>query len=285
MVHQVDIVSTLMNFSRDGKKAVKKNCDEGLCYLIFAVMITVSSQLLSDRLFSSLITLGAAFQCLGFILLRLKVRKQRGVQGISVNSLQLYAVALSCRLFSTLQYNGYLPVDRSGDWLYQLVDMASLGVVCSLIHAMRTKHQDSYNFEADTCGVKWFLIGAAVLSFWVHPQLNNRKIPDMAWTYALYIETVAMIPQLWMLTKLGGEVESLASHYIACIFIARVLMMCFWVHTYHELRPKDSDFNLGGIGVMGTQLLQCVIFADFMWYYVRSIRTNTKLVLPQSFAI
>jgi len=275
----------LLNFSRDGKKAVQRNCDEGLCYLIFAVIITAAAQLFSDRIFSAIITLSASIQCLGFILLRLKVRKQRGVQGISEKSLQLYAVALSCRLYSTLLYNGYLPDDRSGDWLYQSIDLVSLAVVCSLIHAVKTKHNQSYNFEADTCSVKWVLLVVVVLSFFVHPRLNNRRIPDVAWTCALYIETVAMVPQLWMLTKLGGDVESLASHYIACIFTARVLMMCFWLHAYDELRPRGSDFNLPGLGVMGTQLLQIVIFADFMWYYVRSIRTNMKLVLPQSFVL
>ena len=94
-----------------------------------------------------------------------------------------------------------------------------------------------------------------------------------------------MIPQLWMLFKMGGEVESLASHFIACVFMSRLLMMTFWIHTYHELKPKESDFNLPGFGVMGAQITQCVIFADFMYYYVRSMRNNTRLVLPQSFSI
>jgi hypothetical protein len=282
---QFDAVSALSQFKRDGSKLVKKNADEGFVYFVFAAMVVASAQMLSDRVFSAIITLGAAFQCLGFVLLRLKVRKQHGVQGISGKSLQLYAVALCCRLFSTLQFNGYLPVDRTGDWLYQLVDLVALGVVYTLIVMVRNTHNATYHYEFDTCSIGWFALGAFILSFFIHPHLNNRKIPDMAWTCALYIETVAMIPQLWMLFKMGGEVESLASHFIACVFMSRVLMMTFWVNTYHELRPKESDFNLPGFGVMGAQLLQCVIFADFMYYYVRSIRNNTKLVLPSSFAI
>jgi len=284
MAH-IDLVATLFSLRRDGGKVVKKNADEALTYFIFAVVVVCAAQMLSDRVFSALITLGAAFQCLGFILLRLKVRKQHGVQGISGKTLQLYAVALLCRLYSTLQYNGYLPVDRTGDWLYQVVDLVALCVIWSLIVAVRTTHNWSYHHEHDTCPIHWLVIACFLLSFLVHPHLNNRKIPDVAWTCSLYIETVAMVPQLWMLTKLGGEVESLASHYIACVFVSRIMMMGFWVNTYHELKPKTSDFNLPGFGVMGSQLLQCVIFGDYMYYYIRSIRNNTKLVLPQSLSI
>merc|ERR550537_1436742 len=152
-----DLVATLFNLRRDGGKAVKKNGDEALAYFVFAVVVVCAVQMLSDRVFSAIITLGAAFQCLGFVLLRLKVRKQRGVQGVSGRSLQLYAVALCCRLFSTLQYNGYLPVDRTGDWLYQLVDLVALGVVYSLIVATRTTHSVTYHDEYDTCKIRWFV--------------------------------------------------------------------------------------------------------------------------------
>lgn len=278
-----DLVTLFLAIYRS--KAIKNNVDEGLVYAVFGVILCFGAKFLTDFTFSALITLAAAVQCLGFCLLRLQIRKQRGAQGISSRALQLYVVMYGCRLFSTLQYNGYLPVDRTGDWLYQMVDVIALAVVYSLILAVRTTHQHSYHYEHDTCPIHWFVLLAVVMSFFVHPHLNNRKIPDMAWTCALYLESVAMVPQLWMLTKLGGEVESLASHYIACVFLSRLLMMGFWVHTYHELKPKDSDFNMPGFGVMGSQLLQCVIFGDFMYYYIRSIRNNTKLVLPQSFAI
>lgn len=266
-------------------KASKNHKDEALGYFVFSVMAFACAHIFSDRLFSSTITLSAACQCLGFVLLRLKVRKQRGAQGISVKTLQLYAVSLCCRLYSTLQYNGYLPVDRSGDWLYQLVDVVALAVVAGLLHTIATKHSDTYMADLDTCKISWFFVGCFILSLFVHPHLNNSLIPDLAWTLALYVETIAMVPQLWLMTKQGGEVEALGGHYIACIFVSRVVMMIFWVHSYHELTPKGSDFNLPGLGVMGTQILQCVLLADFMYLYVKSVRYNTKLVLPETFAI
>lgn len=279
----MDLVALVQVFGKN--KAVKNNYDEALAYCVFAVILVFAAKFLSDLKFSAIITCGAAVQCLGFCLLRLKVRKQRGVVGISSKTLQLFVCAYTCRLFSTLQYNGYLPVDRSGDWVYQLCEVVALLVAVSLLASMHSVHEASYESHHDTCKIQWFLIVALALAYLIHPSLNNRRTPDMAWTAALYLESVAMVPQLFMMTKKGGEVESLASHYIACVFVSRVLMMCFWFRSYPELKPKTADFNLPGYGVMGAQMLQLVLFGDFMYYYVKSWKDASRMVLPHAIAV
>jgi len=279
----MDFVTLFLSISQS--KYVKNNGDESLVYGCFAVVLMFAAKFLSDWKFSAIITLGAAVQCLGFCLLRLKIRKQKGVQGISSRTLQMFLMAYVFRLFSTLQYNGYLPVDRSGDWVYQACDVVSLLVIVSLITTMHTLHENTYEKSNDTCAIHWFVLGCMVLAWLIHPSLNNRRLPDMAWTAALYCESVAMVPQLFLMMKKGGEVESLASHYIACVFVSRLLMMTFWFHSYHELKPKDADYNLPGYGVMGAQAMQVVLFGDFMWHYVKSIRDSSRMVLPSSMSV
>jgi len=278
-----DLVTLFLAVYRS--KAIKNNVDEGLVYGVFSVILFFGAKFLTDFTFSALITLAAAVQCLGFCLLRLQIRKQRGAQGISSRALQLYVVMYGCRLFSTLQYNGYLPVDRTGDWVYQLTDLAALIVVVSILVSVHSQCEKSYEREMDTCNINMFLAGCFVLAYMVHPHLNNRKIPDMAWTAALYLESIAMVPQLFLLMKKGGEVDNLSSHYIACVFVSRCLMLSFWGNSYVELKPKGSEFNFPGYGVIGAQLLQVVIFGDFMWLYVKHVRTRTKLVLPTSISV
>jgi len=266
-------------------KQVKDNGDEALVYGAFACVLLFAGKFLTDWKFSAVITLSAAVQCLGFCLLRLKIRQQHGAQGISSRSLQLFAVMYVCRLFSTLQFNGYLPVDRTGDWVYQTCEVCALAVIVSVLASVHSQHEGSYEKENDTCAIMPFLIGCVFLSTLVHPSLNNRRIPDIAWTAALYLESIAMVPQLFLMTKKGGEVESLASHYVACVFVSRILMMSFWINSYAELKPKGSDFNWPGYGVMGAQALQVVLFADFMWYYVKGLRANARMVLPQAMSV
>lgn len=279
----MDLV-TIFQKVKNNKK-VKENGDEALVYSAFVLVLVFAGKFLTDFKFSAVITLGAAVQCLGFCLLRLKIRQQRGAMGISSRTLQMFAVMYVCRLFSTMQYNGYLPVDRTGDWVYQACEFTALVVCISVLASVHSQHESTYEKENDTCAIWPFVIGCFVLSFLVHPSLNNRRIPDMAWTAALYLESVAMVPQLYMMSKKGGEVETLASHYIACVFVSRLLMMSFWMNSYPELKPKGADFNLPGFGVMGAQALQVVLFGDFMWYYVKGIRTSSKMVLPQAMSV
>lgn len=279
----MDLV-TIFQKVKNNKK-VKENGDEALVYSAFVLVLVFAGKFLTDFKFSAVITLGAAVQCLGFCLLRLKIRQQRGAMGISSRTLQMFAVMYVCRLFSTMQYNGYLPVDRTGDWVYQACEFTALVVCISVLASVHSQHESTYEKENDTCAIWPFVIGCFVLSFLVHPSLNNRRIPDMAWTAALYLESVAMVPQLYMMSKKGGEVETLASHYIACVFVSRLLMMSFWMNSYPELKPKGADFNLPGFGVMGAQALQVVLFGDFMWYYVKGLRTSSRMVLPQSMSV
>merc|ERR1719321_514819 len=175
--------------------------DECLVYAIFLLCLGFAARFLSDMKFSAAITMGAAVQCLGFCLLRLKIRKQGGAQGVSSRTLQMFLVMYLCRLFSTLQYNGYLPVDRTGDWAYQACDCAAVCVVLSILVAIHSDYESTYEKQMDTCAIHWFFLGCMVFAVAVHPHLNNRTLPDMAWTGALYMESVAMVPQLYLMSK------------------------------------------------------------------------------------
>jgi hypothetical protein len=278
----MDLVTLVLTISRN--KYIRDSIDEFLMYGAFIVILCFGSKLFSDGTFSARITLGAAVQGLGFCLLRLKIRKQRSVEGISSRTLQMYAVAYMCRLYSTLQYNGYLPIDKSGDWAYQLCDVVALLVVLSVLFAIHGKYESSYEKDKDTCAIHICLALCFALAYLIHPHLNNRAIPDMAWTAGLYLEALAMVPQLFMMAKKGGEVETLASHYIACCFICRLLYISFWVHSYTELLPKGSTLNVPGMGVIGAQVLQVVLFGDFMYYYVKGLRFS-RMTLPGSISV
>jgi hypothetical protein len=264
-------------------KSMKNNVEEIAAYVMFLFITYLIKSFITDHWFSSLLTLSAAVQGLGFCLLWLQIRKNGHVQGISSRSISLYLVAYMSRLFSTLRYNGYLPIDRTGDWVYQALDVAALFVVCSLLWDVNVVHSKSYEADLDTCNCSWFLALCTCLAYLVHPDLNNSWVADAAWTLALYVESIAMVPQLFMLTKKGGEVDGLLSHYIALIFLSRCLTIVFWGFTYGELRRQDhleDAVNWPGYAVMAAQLLQVVIFGDFMWLYARHFYLQRKLVLP-----
>merc|ERR1719440_2144362 len=115
--------------TRRGKIASANNPGIVLVYVVFAVVAVLVYHWLAEGEFSSVLTLSAVFQCLAFSLLGIQALSTDSVRGMSAKNLQLDALALVCRLSSTTWLEGYLPNDQTGDFLYQVFDFVSLGMV------------------------------------------------------------------------------------------------------------------------------------------------------------
>lgn len=60
-------------------------------------------------------------RCFGFGLLNFKMWSSKSAKGVSLKTLELYALTFSVRLLSIMRHQGYLPFDKSGDWFYHVV--------------------------------------------------------------------------------------------------------------------------------------------------------------------
>merc|ERR1719498_334588 len=90
--------------------------------------------------FACIQTMAGMTQCLAMVFLAMQIfganRSQTAsapeAHGLSANSLVLHSIAFACRLSSTTWLNGYLPVDASGDWIYQAFDVLALLIAVGL---------------------------------------------------------------------------------------------------------------------------------------------------------
>merc|ERR1719498_1140377 len=92
-------------------------------------------------------------QCLGMVLLGLQMISKGSAGGISAKALSMDALAICCRLSNTLWLNGYLPVDASGDHIFQAIDVCSLMVLMWLLHQVLVSKRHSYQADEDTFSV------------------------------------------------------------------------------------------------------------------------------------
>merc|ERR1719287_246204 len=174
-------------------------------------------------------------QCLAVVLLALQVVSTGSASGISARALSLDALAICCRLSSTLWLNGYLPVDASGDHLFQAIDICSLAIIVWLLHQVLVVRRHSYQAEEDNMSILPIAVGALVLAGLLHGNMNGRPIFDTLWMTGLFVSTVAVLPQLWLITKTGGCVEALTSHHIAAMAVSRFLSGIFMWHARHDI--------------------------------------------------
>jgi len=248
-------------------------------YIVFCLCALVVCMQFTDHDFSLVLTTSAGVQCLGFFLLSLKVKRNRSVEGLSSKTLEMYVLFLVTRLTSTLFKNGYLPVDRSGDWVYQVSDIGSLLIVLHLLYAMHTAHKHTYDRDHDTMPVFNCIPACVLLAVCVHGDLNDSPFFDVMWFISMYLDTIALLPQLWLLSVVGGEVESLTAHFVACMVVSRLCSCLFWFYGYEEIGQGDG-WNAAGYLILVSHLLQLLLSADFMYYYVLSIYRQRRLALP-----
>ena len=98
-----------------------------------------------------------------------------------------------------------------------------------------------------------------LLSTVLHGDLNHNWYFDTVWTTSMYLDTIAMLPQLWMLVVKGGHVEALTSHFVAAIFFSRFLTFSFWFTGFPELAPEDGGFNKMGYLLCGCHAIQLLL--------------------------
>ena len=207
----------------------------------------------SDSDFSFLMTLGSILVLFGFGLLAAKALLTRKLSNVSFKTLQAYTLVFAARLCSILFYEGYLPYDKSGDWFYQFVEVSALVLCLGLLACIQLKvlkHAD----RADTfdkalssrlglpseAGIVLLVVPALLLAAVLHPSLNNNWLTDVAWTFALYLEAVAIYPQIYVFSRTKEEIEPLELNYVFFLAVARLLHFVFWVSSYQELNDKTS---------------------------------------------
>merc|ERR1719291_1456870 len=222
--------------------------------------------------FSSVLTMAAMLQTFAFGLLGLQISFARHARGISARALALDALALICRLSSTVWLDGYLPVDASGDWMYQAVDMCSLALVLWILSQVLVVHKDTYQKAEDTFPAIHAAIGAVVLAIIFHPDMDDFPLFDTLWMSGLNIGAIAVLPQLWLSARAGGRMEAFISHYIAALaisqFLSGLFQACQWNHI--TCVPWIEGMNHGIWAIAFAHLLHMILLGDFAYYYVKS---------------
>lgn len=234
-------------------------------------------------------TYGALSRMFGFGILNVKTFKSQRATGVSIKTLQLYCIVFLFRLTSIIRHEGYLPYDKTGDWLYHVVEMLALVFSASALYGCTVPFKKTYQIDCDKFGelhvppgfgAVYLAVPCFILACLLHPNLNQDFFSDVAWTYAMYLESFALIPQLYMFQKqANGVVELLTAHFVAALGFGRLLEFVFWVYSYQELTNHAGSTGPGYMALF-SQFVQLALMIDFFWYYITAVKNATPLVLP-----
>ncbi|KAG2218952.1 hypothetical protein INT45_004644 [Circinella minor] len=135
---------------------------------------------------------------------------------------------------------------------------------------MKMKFKATYDASLDTFRVEYLLGGAAVLAF-VFPY--EYSVLEVLWSFSIWLESVAILPQLFMLQR-TGEAETITTHYLFALGAYRGLYIFNWIYRYVTEGHTDVIAWVAG-------LLQTALYSDFFYIYYTKVLKGKKFELPK----
>eukprot|EP00929_Paragymnodinium_shiwhaense_P004954 TRINITY_DN106275_c0_g1_i1.p1 TRINITY_DN106275_c0_g1~~TRINITY_DN106275_c0_g1_i1.p1 ORF type:complete len:219 (+),score=38.49 TRINITY_DN106275_c0_g1_i1:162-818(+) len=200
------------------------------------------------------------------LLLLHKLHKNKSCTGVSCRSMELYAGVFVLRYVDLLW--SYISLYNSF--------MKSMFIISTfyLIYLMRYEPPvaTTYDREKDNFRYELYLLPPCVLLglFTSH----DWSVPELMWTTSMWLESVAIVPQLILLQRIR-DVENLTANFVFAMGAYRFFYILNWIYRYME------DGHAHWVGWIAGSI-QVAIYCDFFYYYAKSKAAGTRMMLPEA---
>ncbi|PIL33651.1 hypothetical protein GSI_04274 [Ganoderma sinense ZZ0214-1] len=175
-------------------------------------------------------------------------------------------------MYATVFITRYL--DLFWDWvsLYNFV-MKVFFIASSsyILFLMKVKYRPTHDPSIDTFRVEYIAAPCAVLALLFHYTFT---ISELLWSFSIFLEAVAILPQLFMLQRMG-EAETITTHYLAALGAYRALYIPNWIYRYFT----ETEHRIDVIAVTAG-LVQTALYLDFFYVYFTKVLQGQKFELP-----
>ncbi|KAG8499835.1 hypothetical protein CXB51_006278 [Gossypium anomalum] len=209
------------------------------------------------------------------LVLLLKIHTIKSCAGISLKTQELYAIVFATRYLDIFT-NHISPYNT-------IMKLIFLGSSFSIVWYMRYHKivRRSYDKDQDTFRHYILILPCLILALLINEKFTFKEVStsfcwDMItvmWTFSLYLEAVAILPQLVLLQR-TRNIDNLTGQYVFLLGAYRALYIVNWIYRYFT----EDHFVHWITWICG--LVQTLLYADFFYYYFQSWKNNMKLQLP-----
>eukprot|EP00657_Telonema_sp_P-1_P005029 TRINITY_DN22136_c0_g1_i2.p1 TRINITY_DN22136_c0_g1~~TRINITY_DN22136_c0_g1_i2.p1 ORF type:complete len:220 (-),score=62.73 TRINITY_DN22136_c0_g1_i2:65-724(-) len=194
--------------------------------------------------------------------------QQRTCAGLSKKTQMAYCMVFTLRYLDLLTFYS----------LYNtILKLLFIGSSYWILYLMIKDPQISASYDLeqnDTAKLEYLVAPCVVLALLT---AVDWSVMEILWTVSIYLEAVAIVPQLFLLQRLGS-CEALSSHYIACLGGYRALYLLNWIWRYFH---EDGYYYQAGVFIVwGAGVVQTLLYVDFFYYYATCVWKGTRLKLP-----
>lgn len=152
-----------------------------------------------------------------FILLH-KIQTSRSCRGISFKSQALYLLVFVTRYLDL--FTNYVSLYNS------LMKLIFISTSAYVLYLMKFRFRPTQDPALDTFNVAYVLGPCALLALVFNYAYTFMEV---TWSFSIWTESVAILPQLFMLQR-TGEAETITTHYLAALGLYRALYIPNWLY-------------------------------------------------------
>lgn len=202
-----------------------------------------------------------------FVLL-LRLRVSKNAMGVSMKTQELYLLVFVTRYLDL--FTSYYGLYNS---LMKVLYISSTAYIIYMVR-MTEPFKSTYEVSHDSFLHLPFAVAPAAVAAVITVLLQEFNVMELFWTFSLYLEALAIIPQLIVLQRYR-EVENLTGHYVFFLGAYRLLYICNWIY-----RSYNEAFYRHNYVAYACGILQTVLYIDFFYYYIKSKYRGGKFALP-----
>ncbi|KAL8994949.1 MAG: hypothetical protein Q9169_005214 [Polycauliona sp. 2 TL-2023] len=197
------------------------------------------------------------------LILLQKMKSSSSCSGISFKSQALYMM-----VYATRYLDIFWTLTKGSLWntTFKILFLASQSYV---IYLMLNDYKPTHDPNIDTFKVQYLLGGSAVLAV-LFPY--RYQFAEILWAFSIWLESVAILPQLFMLQR-TGEAESITTHYLFALGLYRALYIPNWFYRYFSEKYVDQIPWIAGT-------VQTILYSDFFWIYYTKVLQGKRFNLP-----
>ncbi|KAL9712237.1 endoplasmic reticulum retention protein [Leucoagaricus gongylophorus] len=140
---------------------------------------------------------------------------------------------------------------------------------CYTLYLMKYQYRPTNDPAIDTFKIEYLVGPCFILSLIFNYQFSFAEI---LWSFSIFLESVAILPQLFMLQR-TGEAETITTHYLAALGVYRALYIPNWIYRYFSEGTVDPIAVTAG-------LVQIGLYVDFFYVYFGKVLQGQKFELP-----
>lgn len=215
----------------------------------------------------------AVAEAFGLLVLRRKIHGSESVKGVSGMTMVMYAVVYAVRELVLLP--GMHSVD---EWTVQILSFSSLFIVLDILRSVFVRYRSSYQEELDVLRAKWLIPSCIVFAAILHPSMDEGPWFSFFWTSCLYLDVMALMPQIIMMQRGDGKVSAPICHFVVATAVSRMVDLSFWLFNFQLVGDyMPGEFHFSGWLIIFFHVLHLLLVADFMYYYVKARLSGSSL--------